>query len=271
MTDTSLKACVAGASGRLGRAIAAELIRRSDTVLMGAMVSTDSVHLGADMGELTGQAWADVTTVVSLEEASEGAHVVIDASAPIVTAAIATRLANAGGRAFVTGVTGLSGTEQAAVTAAAEAIPVLQASNFSLGVAVLERLVGEAARALSPSEYDLEICETHHRGKADAPSGTALSLGRAAAKVRGVEFEDVAIFERPQSGARRGVGEIGFSALRGGGVVGEHEARFLSHLEEITISHRAFDRHIFARGAVEAALWIKDKPAGLYTMQDVIG
>lgn len=265
-----MKACITGASGRLGRAIAAELIRRSDTALTGAMVGADSVNLGADMGELTGLAWTGVPTVVSLEDASAGAQVVIDASKPKVTAAIASRLAEAGGPALVTGVTGLSEDEQAAVEAASQSIPVLQASNFSLGVAVVERLVAEAARALADAEFDLEITEVHHRGKADSPSGTALSLGKAAALARGQQLDQVAAFERPRSGARRPVGEIGFSALRGGGVVGEHTARFLSRFEEVAITHRAFDRHIFARGAVEAALWISDKPAGLYSMQDVV-
>jgi 4-hydroxy-tetrahydrodipicolinate reductase len=271
MTQSILNACVAGASGRLGRAIAAELIRRGDTALTGAMVSADSVHLGADIGELAGLAWAGVTAVVSLEEASAGAQVVIDASAPKVTAAIAGRLADSGGVALVSGVTGLSRDEQAAVEAASQAIPVLQASNFSLGVAVVERLVAEAARALKPGEYDLEISETHHRAKADAPSGTALSLGRAAAQARAASLDDVAAFGRPRTGGRRPIGQIGFSVQRGGGVIGEHEARFLSQFEEVSIGHRAFDRHIFARGAVEAALWIAGKPAGLYTMQDVVG
>lgn len=271
MSDISLKACVAGASGRLGRAIAAELIRRGDTVLTGAMVGADSVHLGADIGELTGLPWAGIEAVVSLEDASAGADIVLDASTPKVTAAIARRLAEAGGLGLVTGVTGLSGEDQAALERAAQSIAVLQASNFSLGVAVVERLVAEAARALADTEYDLEIVETHHRGKTDSPSGTALSLGRAAAAARAADFGAVAGFERPRQGARRAVGEIGFSAIRGGGVVGEHEARFLSRLEEVTITHRAFDRHIFARGAVEAALWLKDKPAGLYSMQDVVG
>lgn len=270
MDEPVLKICVAGASGRLGRAVAAELIRRSDTALTGAMVSADSVHLGADIGELTGQAYCGIEAVVSLEAASAGAAVLIDASAPQVTAAIAPRLAEAG-VALVTGVTGLSQDEQSIVEAAADTVPVLQASNFSLGVAVVERLVAEAARALKDSEFDLEITETHHRGKADSPSGTALTLGRAAAEARGAALSDIAAFDRPRTGAHRPIGEIGFSAVRGGGVVGEHEARFLSRLEEVAISHRAFDRHIFARGAVEAALWLASRPGGLYTMQDVVG
>jgi 4-hydroxy-tetrahydrodipicolinate reductase len=270
MSETALKICVAGASGRLGRAICAELIRREDTALTGAMVSADSVHLGGDIGEMAGLAPCGVEAVVSLEDASAGARVLIDATAPKVTAAMAPRLAEAG-VALVTGVTGLSPEEQAALEAAARSVAVLQASNFSLGVAVVERLVAEAARALNESEFDLEISEAHHRGKTDAPSGTALSLGHAAAAARGGALDALAAFGRPRTEGRRPVGEIGFSVQRGGGVIGEHAARFLSRYEEVTISHRAFDRHIFARGAVEAALWISDKPAGLYTMQDVVG
>ncbi len=271
MSDIRLKACVAGASGRLGRAIAAELLRRSDTALTGAMVGTDSAHLGADIGELTGLGYAGVSAVVSLEEANAGADLVIDASTPRVTAAIAGRLAEAGGPGLVTGVTGLTHEEQAGLERAARSIAILQASNFSLGVAVVERLVADAARAMAETEFDLEIVETHHRGKTDAPSGTALSLGRAAAAARKAVFGAGCWDERQHEGARRAGGEIGFSAIRGGGVIGEHEARFLSRFEEVTISHRAFDRHIFARGAVEAALWLKGRPAGLYSMQDVVG
>lgn len=271
MADMILKACVAGASGRLGRTIAAELMRREDTALTGAMVSANSLHLGVDMGELTETAPSGVEAIVSLEDASEGADVIIDASAPKVTAAIAERLAEAGGPPLVTGVTGLSAEEQSALEKAAQSIPVLQASNFSLGVAVVERLVADAAKALRDSQFDLEITEAHHHAKTDFPSGTALSLGRAAAKARGADFESIARFDRPRTGGGRPVGEIGFSAVRGGGVVGEHAARFLSLHEDITVSHQAHDRRIFASGAVEAALWLKDKPAGLYTMQDVVG
>lgn len=271
MSDTPLKVCVAGVSGRLGRTIAHEVLRRLDTELTGALVSADSVHRGADAGEIAGRGYIGLEAGVSLEEACAGADVVIDASRPGFTAAMAARLAAAGGPGLVTGVTGLSVPQQEAVEAAARAIPVLQASNFSLGVAVLERLAAQAARLLPEGEFDLEIVETHHRAKADAPSGTALSLGRAAAKARGADFEQAAAFSRPRAGGARPLGEIGFSAVRGGGVVGEHEARFLAAFEEISVSHRAFDRFIFARGAVTAALWLKNRPAGLYSMQDVLG
>ncbi|KAA5803790.1 4-hydroxy-tetrahydrodipicolinate reductase [Alkalicaulis satelles] len=271
MTDTPFKICVAGVSGRLGRSIAHEVIRRLDTVLTGALVSADSVHRGADAGEIAGTGFLGLEAVVSLETACEGADMVIDASLPDFTAAMAGRLAARGGPGLVTGVTGLSSEQQKAVETAARMIPVLQASNFSLGVAVMERLLADAARLLPASEFDLEIVETHHRRKTDAPSGTALMLGRAAARARGEALEDRAVYARPRTGGARKSGEIGFSAVRGGGVTGEHEARFLAAFEEITLTHRAFDRYIFARGAVEAALWLKDRPAGLYSMQDLLG
>jgi 4-hydroxy-tetrahydrodipicolinate reductase len=271
MSDTPLKVCVAGVSGRLGRTIAHELLRRMDTTLSGALVSADSVHRGADVGEIAGRGYIGLEAGVSLEESCSGADVVIDASQPAFTAAMAARLAEAGGPGLVTGVTGLTAEQQGVVEGAARLIPVLQASNFSLGVAVLERLAGQAAKLLPEGEFDLEIVETHHRAKPDAPSGTALSLGRAAARARGVDFDAAAAFSRPRTGGARPAGEIGFSVVRGGGVVGEHELRFLAAFEEISVTHRAFDRFIFARGAVTAALWLKGRPAGLYSMQDVLG
>lgn len=271
MSDTPLKVCVAGVSGRLGRTIAHELLRRLDTDLTGALVSADSVYLGADAGEIAGRGYIGLEAGVSLGQACAGADMVIDASQPAFTAAMADRLAQLAGPGLVTGVTGLNTEQQQALEAAARHIPVLQASNFSLGVAVLERLVAQAAQLLAPGEFDLEIVETHHRAKADAPSGTALSLGRAAARAQNAEFDTVAAFDRPRTGGKRPAGEIGFSAVRGGGVVGEHEARFLAAFEEIKVTHRAFDRFIFARGAVEAAIWLKGRPAGLYSMQDVLG
>lgn len=265
-----LKACVSGVSGRLGRAIAGELIRRADTQLVGGMVSSDSVHLDTDLGELAGTGFVGLTTCVSLEEASSGADVVIDASAPHVTIAIAERLADAGGPALATGVTGFDEVQQASLARSAQSVAVLQASNFSLGVAVVERLIAEAAGRLPSELFDLEINEAHHKYKVDAPSGTALTLGKAAAAARGDVFDRVAQYERPRTGERRPVGAIGFTALRGGGVVGEHTARFLAEAEEISVGHRALDRVIFARGAVEAALWLKGRGPGHYSMQDVI-
>lgn len=271
MSDDKLKIAIAGVSGRLGRAIAAETIRSADLDLVGGMVSSDSSHIDQDLGDLAGTGFLGVDTVVAFEQAADPAQVVIDATSAKVTASIAPRLGELGGRALVTGVTGLDAEQQAALESAAKTIPVLQASNFSLGVALMERLVAEAARALSADLYDLEIVETHHKRKLDAPSGTAITLGEAAAKARGAVFDRVAQYERARQGASRPVGTIGFSAVRGGGVVGEHDARFLSAFEEVSVSHRAFDRIVFAQGAMHAVRWIADKPAGFYTMQDVLG
>lgn len=270
MADDILKISVTGVSGRLGRAIATEVIRRSDTQLVGGMVSSESAYLGVDIGEMAGAGPYGVKTCVSLEDATSKADVVIDASAPHVTSAIAERLAEAGGPALATGVTGFDADQHAALLAVSDRLPLLTASNFSLGVAVVERLIAEAAGRLASDHYDLEITETHHRDKVDAPSGTALSLGRAAAAARGDDFDRVALYERPRASQRRPFGAIGFAAVRGGGVVGEHAARFLADAEEIVVGHKAFDRVIFAHGAVEAAAWLKGKPAGAYTMQDVI-
>ena len=271
MSGSSIHIAVTGISGRLGRAIASEVIRASDLSLVGGMVSSDSPNLGADLGELCSAGFLGIETVVSLEQAADRADVLIDASLPKVTSAIAPRLAAMGHRALVTGVTGLDKDQQGALDHAAETIPVLQASNFSLGVALVERLIAQAAKALSDEHFDLEIVEAHHKRKADAPSGTALSLGAAAAKARGVNLDEVAQYERPRHDGHRPVGAIGFSAIRGGGIVGEHEARFLSAFEEVSISHKAYDRFIFAQGALAAARWIQGKAPGLYTMQDVLG
>lgn len=269
-SDSPLKLCVVGASGRMGRLILAEAIRRSDLDLTGGVVSHDSAELGADLGELAGLAYKGIETRVNVDEACREADIVIDVSHARVTPAIAERLAERGGPGLVTGVTGLDDAGQEALRQAGKAIPVLHARNFSLGVTVLEQLVEQAARALSDEAYDLEIHETHHRFKTDAPSGTAMMLGEAAARGRGANLADIARFEYARSDARRPRGEIGFSVNRGGGVVGDHAARFLGAFEQIDISHRAFDRFVFAKGALDAAFWLRDKPKGLYSMRDVV-
>ena len=270
MSDTVLNAAVMGVSGRLGRAIAKELMVGKSSRLSGGVVSSSSPNNGADIGELTGLGFRGLEAVVRIEDAIADADIVIDASHADVTATLAERLADRGDLGLVSGTTGLSEEQQARVEAAAQTIPILQASNFSLGVAIMERLVEMAARLLDPHEFDLEITEAHHRFKADSPSGTALSLGRAVARARDVAFDKQAVYQRPRQNAHREQGEIGFHAVRGGGVIGDHTLDFISDLEKISLQHVAFDRVIFAQGAIAAAHWLKDQPAGLYTMQDVI-
>lgn len=266
-----LRIAVLGAGGRLGRAVLHAVMDDERCELTGGVVRAGSGLEGIDLGELAGLRGIGVFAMVGLEDAASGADVVIDAGAPELTAIAARRFADRGGPALVTGVTGLNAEQDAALRDAARSLPVLAARNFSIGAALTEALVRQAAAALPESGWDVEIEETHHRYKADAPSGTALMLGEAAAAARGRRLDAAAIRGRDGVTGPRPPGGIGFSSTRGGGVIGEHAVRFLSEMEEITIIHRAHDRRVFAQGALAAALWIRGRPAGLYTMADVIG
>jgi 4-hydroxy-tetrahydrodipicolinate reductase len=205
------------------------------------------------------------------QEALEGADVIIDFSTPGAAAALASLAAARRRPALVIGVTGLSEGENAAILAASRTVPIVKSGNFSIGVNVLAGLVAEAARRLSAEDWDIEIFEAHHRRKRDAPSGTALMLGEAAASARGVQLSRVAARPREGVSEPRRSGEIGFSAVRGGGIVGEHSVIFAAEEEIITLTHSARDRRLFARGAVAAALWVSTRGPGLYAMADVLG
>jgi 4-hydroxy-tetrahydrodipicolinate reductase len=206
-------------------------------------------------------------TIAGLAAASDA---VIDFTHPSTVRGHAAGLAGAG-TAWILGTTGLSASEQGAVAQAAAAIPVVQAANFSPGVNLVLALARQLGAALPAEAYDAEILEMHHRQKVDAPSGTALALGRAVAAGRGVRFEDVAIYGREGHTGPRPQGGIGFAALRGGQVVGDHTLIFAAGDEQISLTHRAFDRRAFARGAVRAALWAHGKQPGRYSMMDVLG
>ena len=193
-------------------------------------------------------------------------------STPAAAAALAGELARRGGPALVVGVTGFSTAEADALAAAATRIPLLRSGNFSLGVNLLLGLVRRAAAALGP-DYDIEVAEAHHRRKVDAPSGTALMLGEAAARGRGAALADLAVRGRDGITGPRAPGSIGFSVVRAGGIVGEHSVVFAAEDEVVTLSHSALDRAVFARGAVEAAVWLAapGRAPGLYGMDDVLG
>lgn len=197
--------------------------------------------------------------------------VVIDFSTAEASAALATRAAELGGPALVIGSTGFSDEQDAAIRAAAEKIAIVRSGNYSLGVNILIGLVEHAAQRLDPREWDIEIIEAHHRLKVDAPSGTALMLGEAAANGRNVELADVR--SKPYDGitGEREDGKIGFASVRAGGIVGDHTVLFGSPSETLTLSHQAIDRSLFARGAVAAAAWVRTRKPGLYDMQDVLG
>jgi 4-hydroxy-tetrahydrodipicolinate reductase len=250
-----VKIAVAGALGRMGRAISALVETREGARLVARFDQPGA----ADPG------------LTDVETALAAADVVIDFTNGAASAALAERCAARGGPALVIGSTGFEAAHLAAVAAAAAKIPLLRAGNFSLGVNMLMGLVAQAAKALPAHAYDIEIFEAHHKRKVDAPSGTALMLGEAAAEGRGLTLDAVAARARDGITGARPEGAIGFSVLRGGGIVGEHSVVFAGEEEILTLSHSARDRGLFARGAVEAALWLAGRPAGAYDMQDVLG
>lgn len=269
----TIKVTLLGATGRLGSAIGRAVLDSPDFELAGALVRPGSRAAGEDIGIWLIDEAIGCRAETVLEDALGEADVVIDASTPAMTAEAADQLAVRGGPAFVSGVTGFDPVQRARLETAARRMPVLTAGNFSLGVAVAETLVRQAA-ILPPEDWDIEVEETHHRMKADAPSGTALMLARAAAEARGEDLDRIATWSREGRTGPRQPGTIGFAVTRGGAILGEHTVRFISEMEEISISHRAFDRTVFARGALAAARWMVNRgsgrPAGRYTMQDVV-
>jgi 4-hydroxy-tetrahydrodipicolinate reductase len=210
-------------------------------------------------------------TLLAPAEALGLCDVIIDFSTAAASTDLAALAAAAGGPALVIGVTGFTPEEEAAITAAAQTIAIVKSGNFSLGVNMLALLVEEAARRLGPEAWDVEILEAHHRRKVDAPSGTALLLGDAAARGRGEAPETTRLPVRSGLSAARPPGGVGYASLRGGGIVGEHSVIFAADDEIITLSHSARDRSLFARGALAAAAWVATAPPGLYGMRDVLG
>jgi 4-hydroxy-tetrahydrodipicolinate reductase len=244
----------------MGRVTADLIGARSDATLTAVIGRPETV--GERLGELELRA---------AQEALPLCDVVIDFSNGQAAAALAKLAAGRGGPALVIGSTGLSQPDEAAIAEAARRIAIVRSGNFSLGVNLLLGLVEQAARALSAGDYDIEVFEAHHRRKVDAPSGTALMLGEAAARGRGVRLSESSERGRDGLTGPRQPGAIGFSVMRGGGIVGEHSVIFAAEDEILTLSHSARDRSLFARGAVEAAAWLSGRPAGLYDMQDVLG
>jgi 4-hydroxy-tetrahydrodipicolinate reductase len=259
---------VFAAGGRVGKAIVRAVAEAKDATLVAAIERADFPYLAADAAQLAGLSAAGVP--ITAERPGKGqADVWIDFSFPAVTLANLAA-AKAAGAGMVIGTTGLSPADKDAIAAAAKTIPIVLAPNMSLGVNVMLKLVADAARLLGPG-YDIEIVETHHRAKRDAPSGTALRLGEAAAEGAGRDFAAVARFERHGDIGPRTDAEIGMQTLRGGDVFGDHTVYFLGQGDRIEITHRASSRDTFAHGAVRAALWLAGRPSGLHDMRDVLG
>lgn len=262
-----MKLGVIGAGGRMGRALIRAVDAHPEATLAAATDRPEAGLAGSDAGTLAGLGPLGVAVADDVA-AFSGCDAVLDFTTPAASTRTCAALAGMG-VAHVIGTTGFAADEDAAIAALAPRIPIVKSGNMSLGVNLLAALVRQAARALP--DADLEIVEMHHRRKVDAPSGTALLLGHAAAEGRGIRLEDQAVFAREGQTGPREAGTIGFATLRGGTVIGEHEVILALDQERITLGHIAEDRGVFANGAVAAALWLRGRPAGLYTMTDVLG
>ena len=252
---------VSGATGRMGATLARLAAADARFRLVG----------GLDREEGTADGYPAVRSIDGAGDLLGGADAVIDFSAPpFLSRLVSERAEELRGRALVIGTTGFGAEEEQLIDVVAAHSPVLTAANFSVAVNLLLALAANAARVLG-ADYDIEIVEAHHRRKEDAPSGTALALGEAVAAARGLSLNDARRDGRSGRPGARTPGEIGFHAVRGGLLAGEHEVRFLGDLDQLTLVHRATDRALFAAGALRAAAWLAGRPAGRYTMRDVLG
>ena len=264
-----MKIGIPGAAGRMGQALTRQVTATDGCTVAAATEVPEHPALGRDCGALAGIDPLGVAVGDDPQAMFRVADAVLDFTLPGAAAGHA-ELAAAEGTMLVVGTTGLGADEQAALEAAAAKVAVVQAPNMSLAVNLLFRLTEQVAGLLD-DDYDIEIVEMHHRHKIDAPSGTALGLGRAAARARGVAFDEVAARGRDGVTGARPRGEIGFAALRGGDVIGEHSVIFAADGERLELAVRSSNRQTYARGAVQAARWAEGRGPGLYTMADVLG
>ena len=263
------KIAIAGAGGRMGAANIRAVTASEGITVASAFDRIGSAAIGQDAGEFAGIDPLGVTVVDHIEAALAAAQGIMDFTAPAASVALARKAAERG-LVHVIGTTGLSEEDESAIRQAARAgARIVKAGNFSLGVNLLLGLVKKAAAELPG--FDIEVLEMHHNKKVDAPSGTALMLGAAAAEGRGVDLAQHSVRVRDGHTGAREPGAIGFATLRGGNVIGEHSVIFAGPSERVELRHIADDRSLFALGAVRAALWAKDQKPGLYTMADVLG
>jgi 4-hydroxy-tetrahydrodipicolinate reductase len=265
----SVKVVVAGAVGRMGTRIIANILAGSDFELVGALESSGDSALGKDAGLVAGCGECGIKITDSPDAVMPKADVLIDFTAPQTTI-LHLETAAKHGKAAVIGTTGHGVEEKRAIESLAKKLPFVMASNMSVGVNVLWKVVADAARLLGES-FDVEIVEAHHRLKKDAPSGTAMTTAEVLAKALGRDLAKDAVYHREGIVGARRPGEIGIQAIRGGDVVGDHTVFFLGNGERLEVTHRATSRDTFALGALRAAQWIAGKPNGLYSMADVLG
>ncbi|MBB4123112.1 4-hydroxy-tetrahydrodipicolinate reductase [Martelella radicis] len=270
MTSPAMKLVVVGASGRMGQTLIRVISETEGAVLHAAIDRPESPVLGKDAGELAGVGTLGVPVTDDPLKAFVDAEGVLDFTVPAASVEYAGLAAQAR-IVHVIGTTGFSEDDETQIKAAARHARIIKSGNMSLGVNLLGELVKQAAAALSAKGWDIEVLEMHHRHKVDAPSGTALLLGEAAAEGRGISLKENAVKVRDGHTGPREEGTIGFATLRGGSVVGEHSVLLAGEGETVSLSHKATDRSIFARGAVQAALWGRAEKPGLYSMLDVLG
>lgn len=266
---SDMRLIVAGAGGRMGRALTRVIAETPGAILSGALEAPGSELLGKDAGVLAGLPPNGVLLSADLWSLSAEADGILDFTVPRATIANVA-IAAERGLIHIIGTTGLSSSDDAVIQTVTSRAIVVKSGNMSLGVNLLAALVKRVAQSLD-QDFDIEILEMHHRAKIDAPSGTALMLGEAAAAGRGIALAQHSARGRDgQTGARKR-GDIGFAALRGGSVTGDHSVIFAGAMERIELTHRAEDRTMFAQGAIKAALWARGKKPGLYSMADVLG
>ncbi len=267
--NSDMRVVIAGAGGRMGRTLIHAVAASKGLALAGAVEAAGSAVIGRDAGELAGLGPNGIKVVSDVASLLKEADGLIEFTIPAATLAFA-ELTAAAGLVHVIGTTGHSAEEEAVIAKAASRAKIVKSGNMSLGVNLLAALVKRVAKTLDDA-YDIEIVEMHHNKKIDAPSGTALMLGRAAAAGRGIDLAQHSVRGRDGITGARCPGDIGFASLRGGTVVGEHSVIFAGPAERVELTHRAEDRMIFARGALHAALWARGQKPGLYSMADVLG
>jgi 4-hydroxy-tetrahydrodipicolinate reductase len=269
MANSDMRLVIAGAGGRMGRTLISAIAATKGLTLAGAVDAPGSVVIGRDAGELAGLGPNGVKVTSDVAPFLKAADGLIEFTIPAVTQTFVA-LTAAAGLVHVIGTTGHSAEEEAVIAKAANHAVIVKSGNMSLGVNLLAGLVKQVAKTLN-DDYDIEIFEMHHNNKIDAPSGTALMLGRAAAAGRGIDLSLHSARGRDGLTGARKRGDIGFASLRGGTNVGEHRVMFAGPSETLELTHRAEDRLIFARGALHAALWARGRKPGLYSMADVLG
>ncbi|MBB3191789.1 4-hydroxy-tetrahydrodipicolinate reductase [Halomonas cerina] len=261
---------IVGVAGRMGRTLVNAVQQDAGATLAGGVVEPGSSLVGTDLGELAGVGRLDVTAVDSLEAILDDVDVLIDFTSPQVTLANLAACA-AYGKAIVIGTTGLDDEQLAELDGYRDRVPMVFAPNMSVGVNLTLKLLETAAKALGDEGYDIEVIESHHRHKVDAPSGTALKMGEVVADALERPLKEYGVFERVGQCGPRSDREIGFATVRAGDIVGEHTVMFATEGERIEITHKASSRMTFAKGAVRAARWVAGQGNGRYSMQDVLG